>query len=235
MLKTQEEFVHMAVHELKTPVTVLKAYTQLMETALTKETTDSSLAENQLTLVKKMEVQLNKLLSLITDLSDAASINSDSLNCLMNNFSINSCIEECVESISTANPTCQFQMELDPANPTVRGDAERIDQVLNNLVTNAIKYSGEHKHIRISSFSENGNIKVSVSDDGIGIPFEAQDHVFERFYRVEGDTKTVTSGFGLGLFIAAEIIKKHKGQIGLRSEPGNGSVFWFSLPVVAVR
>lgn len=178
-----------------------------------------------------MEVQLDKLLHLIADLLDASIINSDRLNCLMNKFSINSCIIDRVESIQTANAGCRFLFELDGTDPFVKGDAERIYQVLTNLINNAIKYSDAHKEVLISSSIEGEHVKVCVTDNGIGIHPEAQQQIFERFYRIEQGVKATATGLGLGLFIASEIVKKHNGQIGVQSEPGKGSTFWFSLPL----
>src|SRR5690606_24441753 len=107
---------------------------------------------------------------------------------------------------------------------------ERIGQVLTNLITNAIKYSQEGSEVLVSCESSPKDVTVRVRDWGIGVSDAAQDRVFERFYRVEDASSAPIQGFGLGLYIAAEIIKKHGGSIGVESNLGEGSVFYFTLP-----
>ncbi len=224
--KEHEDFVHMAAHELKTPVTVLKAYIQLFQAKLSKDQ-----RKEELVLAEKMDAQLDKLINLISDLLDAARISSGSLSCVMNDFRINSCIRDSAEAIKAANPNCKIECELDRMDPTIKGDRDRIDQVLVNLVGNAIKYSSNEKYVKIVSELDTDSVVIKVIDKGIGIPLERQKYVFERFYRANDPATGTLPGLGLGLFISAEIIKKHHGTIGLESEEGKGSVFWFSLPV----
>lgn len=226
--KEHEDFVHMAAHELKTPVTVLKAYVQLFQARLARDQRNE-----ELLLAGKMDAQLDKLINLISDLLDAARISSGSLSCIMTDFIVNECVTECAEAIKAANPDCNIECELERADPVIMGDRDRIDQVLVNLVSNAIKYSSNEKYVKIVSklTSDKGRLIIKVIDKGIGIPMERQKFVFERFYRVSDPIKGGFPGLGLGLFISAEIVKKHHGTIGLESEEGKGSVFWFSLPV----
>lgn len=224
--KNHEDFVHVAAHELKSPVTILKAYIQLVEERLKKEE-----RREDLVFVQKMDVQLEKLLHLIADLLDAARTNTDILNYQMRDFYINNCLKECIEGIKTAQPEFEIDCALDAADPMIYGDVDRIGQVINNLVSNAVKYAGQRKYIRIRTIVAGDQVFIEIEDQGIGIPAELQRHVFERFYRVQNMGTRKLSGSGLGLYISAEIIKKHDGQIGLHSEEGIGSVFWFSLPI----
>jgi signal transduction histidine kinase len=113
----------------------------------------------------------------------------------------------------------------------VYADRERIGQVLINFLTNAVKYSPHSREIKIESCVEHNNIIISVKDSGIGIKKQDQKRIFERFYRVEGKNEKAFPGFGIGLFIAAEVIQRHNGKIGVKSEPGKGSVFYFILPL----
>jgi signal transduction histidine kinase len=113
----------------------------------------------------------------------------------------------------------------------VRGDKDRIGQVLINFLTNAVKYSPESRNILVKTELNGNNVIVSVQDAGIGISKGDQQKIFERFYRVEGKNEKTFPGFGIGLFIAAEIIKKHNGTIGVDSQEGRGSTFYFSIPV----
>ena len=224
-LKKYEDFVNMAAHELKTPVTVLKAYLQMILLQLYKE--------NQLGYIKtveKMDLQLNKLLHLISDLQDGAQSNSEKLHCLMNDFDINESIKTCCDSAKATHPGCTITHYLDDSCPILKGDHGRIEQVIHNFITNAVKYSERDVVVRIKSFVAGDEVFVSVLDNGRGIPEDQQRKIFEQFYRAPG-TAGRTGGLGLGLFICQEIIRKHNGRIGVKSTEGSGSEFWFCLPL----
>lgn len=224
--KKFEDFVNMAVHELKTPVTVLKAYLQIVTAQLNKENNQSHLKT-----LEKMDIQLDKLLHLILDLQDGVTANSDDIHCLMYDFYIDESIKLCFENAKATNPCCDIAFEIDDSNLLIKGDRDRIEQVINNLITNAIKYSGTKKCLKIKGYRREDSFIVSVLDNGMGIPLEKQKQVFQQFYRVESTASQQQPGLGLGLFICAEIIRKHAGEIGVKSEEGQGSEFWFSLPL----
>ncbi len=137
---------------------------------------------------------------------------------------------EVVDEISHINPGYNIVFSQE-AKTRVVADRNRIGQVLINLLTNAVKYSPESKQIKVESSIDNNNVIVSVEDSGIGINKIDQEKIFERFYRVEGKNEKTFPGFGIGSFISMEIIKRHHGKMGVRSEPGKGSVFYFSIPV----
>jgi len=219
------DFVNMATHELKAPVTVLKAYLQLVELRLSKDN-----QPEYSRFVVKMDAQVEKLLNLIADLLDSTRISAGSLSCIFNDFEINDCIRECIEGFKASNPDVEIEYELALSNPVVKGDRDRIDQVVTNFISNAIKYSPKGKYIHVKSRVSKDTIVVCVKDNGMGIPPEQQKHVFSRFYRVKSKSTEQLSGLGLGLFICSEIIKKHRGEIGVNSEEAKGSEFWFSLP-----
>lgn len=224
--KQQEDFVHMATHELKSPVTVLKGYLQLLVSRIEKEDTN----KNYLAMLGKMNIQLDKLLSLIGDMLDSTRIKAGELNHHFSIFNINNCIRECVDAIKASFPNHQITCELAQPDPLLRGDKDRIGQVINNFITNAIKYSPGKIDIKISALREDGFVKVIVKDYGIGIPKNKLKQVFDRFYRVDTLPKDTFQGLGLGLFIASEIVRTHQGYIGVDSEEGKGSEFWFKLP-----
>lgn len=223
--KQQEDFVHMATHELKSPVTVLKGYLQLIISKMEKES-----QHEHLKLLHRMDGQIHKLITLIADMLDSTKLLAGELNHKFDDFNLNDCIRECVDAVKTTDPNYTINLELEPADPQLTGDAERIGQVITNFISNAIKYSPDKRHIKISSKVEHGWAKVSVRDYGIGIPKEKQHYIFDRFYRVD-QRKAEFHGLGLGLYIASEIIKMHHGKIGVDSVLDEGSTFWFSIPV----
>ncbi|WP_158799640.1 cell wall metabolism sensor histidine kinase WalK [Pedobacter sp. L105] len=226
MEKNQEDFVNMASHELKLPVTILKAYAQMVYLKKDKPGFD----ENYLSITEKMDVQLDKLLNIIADLQDATRVNSDSLTCLMNEFNLNESLRNTVDEMLVSHPDVVIEYELAYPDPLIKGDRDRIEQVVNNLIGNGLKYSGAEKFIKITSVIEEDGIKVTIADHGYGIAPEKQSYIFDRFFRAGSAQLKKLPGLGLGLFICKEIIKQHQGTIGVKSEVGRGSEFWFCLP-----
>jgi two-component system CheB/CheR fusion protein len=144
-------------------------------------------------------------------------------------FSWDDMVKDVVEQHQQAQVKHRIILE-GKTNTLVTGDRNRLEQVLNNLLSNAIKYSPDAEDVTVRSEIADGEVKLSVVDSGIGIPKDKMEHVFERFYRVE-DSGMSFSGLGLGLYISAEIIKRHDGAIGVESNKDKGSVFWITLPI----
>ena len=228
-LKAQEQlkdyFISMASHELKTPLTSIKGYVQILLSM--HENSDDLFLNKSLETIDR---QINKLTNLITDLLDLSKIKIGSLSLNKEQFPIMDLVHEITESISQINPGFKISIQ-DPVDQIICADKERIGQVLINFLTNAIKYSSTSNEIIVSTKVEEENIVVSVTDMGIGISKVNQEKIFERFFRVEGKNQNTFPGFGIGLFISTDIIKKHNGNIGVNSKPGKGSEFFFSIPI----
>jgi signal transduction histidine kinase len=225
LIYRRDEFFSIASHELKTPVTSLKAYTQLLLMD-TKEEGDSQ----QKNMLERMDMQINKLTALINDLLDTSKIENGHLVYNKEKFLLKDLITEIIEDVTVTS--LDHEIIFNPnSNAEIFGDRDRIGQVVSNFLTNAIKYASECKKIIVSLEDKNHKVICSVRDFGKGIIADEQDKIFERFYRISGHNLNTFPGLGLGLFICKEIIEKHDGKIGLESEKGKGSTFYFELPV----
>lgn len=223
--RQKDNFLGVASHELKTPVTSIKAYAQVLEMIL-KRAGDHKNAE----LMGKMDKQINRLTNLIGNLLDVTKINSGKLAFVNEPFDFNTLVCESIESIQLTSPTHEIKTQLN-FKRTVIGDRERISQVIINLLTNAIKYSPDANHIIVYTEDHDTEVQLCVQDFGIGLSSEKKDRVFEQFYRVSGTIENTFSGLGLGLYISSEIVKTLRGRIWVDSIEANGSIFCFAIPV----
>ncbi len=224
LMAKKDEFISIASHELKTPVTSVKACLQLLERAALKEQSLKDLSP----FVTKAVRQIDKLSHIVNDLLDVSRIQSGQLELYKTSFNLMEMIKDCADQFRIMDSRHSIRIDGDP-HLTVLADRSRLDQVICNLLTNAFKYSPENKLVLISlKSSENGTVKVEITDHGIGIPEEKSKQIFDRFYRVE-DTSQYFQGVGLGLYIASQIVKQHGGTIGVNSTPGKGSTFWFTI------
>ncbi len=221
----KDDFLGIASHELKTPVTSLKGYAQLLERRFR-----AAGDERSAVLAQKMDIQLNKLTSLIGDLLDVTKIESGKLSMRFSSFDFNELVQEIVEE--TQRTTSRHVISLELSESVIFcGDRDRIGQVLTNLLINAIKYSPQSEHVFVKTFQEEDSILTSVQDFGIGIPAEKQQNIFERFFRVEEGAQSTFSGLGLGLYISAEIVHRHYGSLWVKSEEGKGTTMFLSFPL----
>ena len=224
--RQKDDFMGVVSHELKTPVTSLKAFAQILHKRFVKAGDDRS-AE----VLLKMDVQINKLTTLITDLLDVTKLEAGKFQYTETYFSFAQLVQEIVEETQRTSTHHQILLETS-SEQMIYGDRERLGQVLINLLTNAIKYSLNTENILVQTRSDGKNVTVRVQDFGIGIPEDKKAHLFERFYRVSGHTLDTIPGLGLGLYISAEIIKRHEGTIWIESSPTQkGSTFCFTLPI----
>lgn len=222
--RDMEDILGIASHELKTPLTSLKAYTQVLEMRMAAEGNSSSVI-----LVNKMDRQINRIISMIFDLLDATKLQSGILVLKKSLFDVNDLIIEVVDSLKNVNQNHQFILSL-ARSTEIFADRVRVSQVLVNLISNAVKYSPESDKIQIESRYQYGFLIVSVIDFGIGISSLEIQKLFNRFYRVSSIRESY-QGLGLGLYISYQIIDQHRGKMGVSSEEGSGSTFWFSLPL----
>lgn len=222
--RKKDEFISIASHELKTPLTSVKGYVQLLERSIVKG--DEETVKKHL---GKAQIQLEKLNSLIADLLDISKIESGKLKFNKQNFSIDQLLDNVIEVMHHSNPEFKI-IKTGEANCEIYGDEMRIEQVIVNFLTNAIKYSPGTNEINLSVNVNDDELYLAVKDSGIGMSPEQQKNVFEKFYRVE-ETSHRFQGLGIGLYIAAEIIRRHGGQIGVNSIYGEGSEFYFTVPI----
>jgi signal transduction histidine kinase len=219
--KKKDEFISIASHELKTPLTTIKAFFQL---AAKEMPADS----RPFQLIGKASRQLSRMERLIGDLLDVSKINAGKMYYNLEEFDFREILKEATDSVQEIYPDHNLIVEK-TVPVRLLADRHRVEQVIVNLLTNAVKYSPGKDQVVIRSELEGSMLLVSIQDFGIGIEEKHLSELFGRFYRVNTDHRF--QGLGLGLFISAEIIKRHGGDISVKSELGKGSIFAFRIPV----
>jgi len=211
-------------HELKTPVALIKGYAGTLRREDAQW--DKATLQQSLAIIEEESDRLNRL---INNLLDASRIQAGGLKLQLSYTKIDKLAEKVVEEFRTQ--TSKHLLSTDFHDfPSVPADTDRLKEVLNNLISNAIKYSPQGGTIRVSGRVEPREIVIAVSDEGIGIPPEEQAHIFDRFYRVDSGSTRRTAGAGLGLFLAKAVVEAHGGRIWVESEAGRGAKFVFTLP-----
>ena len=228
--KRRKDFIKMASHELKTPITTIKGYVQLMLSMLKDEENGKLsplLVKSSMVTIDK---QVSRLVRSMSELLDLSRLEGGQLELAKELFSLNELLIESVQDVVYTNIRHTINISHD-FECSVNADRDRIGQVISNLLTNAIKYSPNADRIDVRIYQQAKNLAaVSIKDHGIGIDREDLGKIFEQFYRAEGTSEQTYPGFGLGLFISSEIIQRHNGTISVESEKENGSVFTFTLP-----
>ena len=222
--KQKDQFIGIASHELKTPITSIKGYAQILEQIFTAKQ-----EKEPVELLQKMGTQINRITNLINDLLDVTQISDGELRLKKNNININDLISEVIDEAPQPSVKHKIKKELGPVK-NITSDEEKVRQVLINLVSNAVKYSPNADKVIVRSSSDADGVTVSVQDFGIGISEDDQKKIFGRFFRVPDPSINTFPGLGLGLYISAEIIKKLGGKIWVKSEKNKGSEFSFFLP-----
>ena len=218
----KDEFIGLASHELKTPLTSISGYLQIISRL-------KSDAESQKFIDKTLH-QVKKLTSLVSDLLDVSKIEAGKLQLGVEQFDIKTIVDGSIELIKHSNNNYNISLQTSVDSLIVSGDPHRIEQVLINLLTNAIKYSPGKDKVEVFLNTKGNKAIIGVKDYGVGIAADNLKQVFSRFYRIEGANPNI-SGLGIGLYLSHEIVTRHKGKLWVDSELGKGSTFWFSLPL----
>lgn len=218
----KDDFLSVASHELKTPLTAVKASIQLLN-----RIKDKPFSQTHIRLIEQSDKGIEKMCMLIDDLLNMSRLGQDQLMLEYNHFNLYEMLSKSCNHVRLED---KYQLIL-KGNETleVHADEHRIEQVVVNLVNNAVKYAKDSKEIHIHTESYDDHIKISVQDFGEGISESVIPHLFDRYYRADHFGASY-SGLGLGLYICSEIIRKHSGKIGVNSKMGEGSTFWFTIP-----
>lgn len=221
----KNDFISMVSHELKTPLTSAISYVQLAQRRAL-----SSGDEMAANMLERADKQHAKMTRMINGFLNVSRLESGKMQIDRRRFDLAKLVKEVEEETQSYVTTHPVTFEFCPAI-FVDADREKIGQVFNNLISNAVKYSHAGKPITVSCSAGENEVTVSVHDEGIGVDQEDLPRLFERYYRVkEAETNNI-AGFGIGLYLCSEIIKRHNGEIGVKSEPGKGSTFYFTLPL----
>jgi two-component system sensor histidine kinase VicK len=219
----KNDFIAMVSHELKTPLTSIKGYVQLLISKANRSQDGYTVSA-----LNKVELQINKMNNLIKGFLDVARLEAGKINLNLEDFIIADLIKEVVAEAKELMSS--HEVHFDACDEImVRADKDKIAQVISNFISNAVKYSTRGKNINVKCSQQQGMVQVSVQDEGIGILPKDVDKLFNRFYRIENVQTRSISGFGIGLYLCADIIKRHNGNIWVESEPGMGSTFHFII------
>lgn len=223
LVHKKDQFIAIASHELKTPITSIKAIIQVLERSLAKGN-----LEKLQELTAKASAQVDKFTGLVDQLLDGTNIQVGELNLHKTFFSLLGLVQTCTKNAGYSRNDVHVEVS-GSENIIVYADRDSIERVIINLINNAVKYSPKSNLVQVRVLEIDGLANVQVTDFGIGVEKRKVPFIFDRFYRVDEQSANYP-GLGLGLFIAAEIIRRHNGEIGVTSEPGQGSTFWFNLP-----
>jgi PAS domain S-box-containing protein len=223
-VELRNDFISVASHELRTPVTSLKVYTEVLQRQFERRGDD-----NTSRYLGKMNAQIEKLTVLISDLLDVSKIESGKLDLRHDRVDLGAMAAEVVETIQATTDKHRIKIQGAVARP-VRGDRDRLGQVLTNLLTNAVKYSPQANEITVRLLEQKQGAGIEVEDFGIGMEKEHLSRVFDRFYRVSSPDEKTFPGLGIGLYISNEIVRRHGGTMAVKSTKGSGSVFRFTVP-----
>jgi PAS domain S-box-containing protein len=220
----KDEFVALVSHELRTPLTSIRGYLELISE-------DTNLTEEQTRFLETIDRNAQRLQRVVGDLLFVAQVEAGKLSLEDNNVDLNMVVEEAVHAAQPSAAAKSIALAVDLAQlPEIRGDRARLAQVLDNFISNAIKFTASGGSVTVTTHVQPGEVEIVVSDNGMGIPADELPLLFQRFFRAERATSGAIPGTGLGLAIAKAIITGHGGRIRVESEDGGGTTFRIVLP-----
>ncbi|TDQ11276.1 ATP-binding protein [Pedobacter metabolipauper] len=222
----KDDFIGMVSHELKTPLTSLNGYAQLLERNAKKG--EDQFAQRAL---EKVVGQIKKMSNMINGFLNVSRLESGKINLDKQPFEFNELVAEVMEEVSSISSGHEIQF-VPGVEINLVADRDKIGSVISNLLSNSVKYAREKTPIVISCILDNHKVVLSVTDQGMGISPSDVERLFDRYYRVENAGTKNISGFGIGLYLSAEIIRRHNGKISVQSEVGKGSVFQIEIPLI---
>ena len=225
----KNKFIGMVSHELKTPLTSLKAYIQLLSKWARQQKDNFSMGT-----LTKLEKQVKKMTSMINGFLNLSGAESGKIQLNKRDFEIQELLAEIIEESKELSPDQPIHFNA-KQHINLNADREKIEQVVINLISNAVKYSNPGSPVVLSYFKEESFLKISVKDTGIGIAPEDIKKLFKAHSRIKTSQTESISGFGIGLYLCQQIILFHQGAIGVESQPGQGSTFWFTLPLLQLK
>ena len=224
----KSEFVSVVSHQLRSPISNLSWALEVLSSGKLGQ-----VEENQLEYFTILKDNVSRMKELASDLLVVSRIQTTSLFLEKSSFDLGQVVKETMERFRpfarASNVGINFEKEGEAS--MALGDAERTELVFENLLDNAIRYTKDRGEVNVRLFQKKDHLRVEVEDEGIGIPREEQKYVFNKFFRAKNAMKKKTQGSGLGLFIANSIIKRSGGRMGFESKVGEGTTFWFTLPV----
>ncbi|HEX6480938.1 MAG TPA: ATP-binding protein, partial [Ktedonobacteraceae bacterium] len=221
----KDTFISMASHELRNPLTILKLQTSMLHKQLAKQGLQASVPA-----LASMESQIKTISRLVEELLDVSKIQAGRLEYLQERVDLDALLREIADTMQHTHPSHRILLQ-GAVQTSLLGDRDRLGQVFTNLLSNAIKYSPEAQTVEMDLSASPETVTIRVHDHGLGIPREQRDKIFERFYRTAGPQQRAIPGLGMGLYIVAEIVKRHGGTISVDSEVGKGSSFTVTLPL----
>ena len=224
----KNDFIGMVSHELKTPLTSMKGYTQMLLLKMKQRGDDFAVSA-----LEKANAQIAKMTGMINGFLNVSRLEAGKIHIELQMFDLALLIKDAEEeSLTTIS---SHRVVFEPAEISfVRADRDKIGQVIHNLISNAVKYSPAGSTISVACAKVDGAVNFSVTDQGMGIKPDDLSRIFDRYYRVEGNHMFSISGFGIGLYLCSEIVRRHQGEIWAESEFGKGSTFSFSLPLMEI-
>jgi PAS domain S-box-containing protein len=226
--RLKREFVSTVSHELRTPLASIRGSLGLLAGGVLGQ-----LPPEAADVVAVAERNVLRLVKLTNDILDLDKLDTGRIELRLEEVSLSSIFDRSVEAVRSFADQEAVAVEVESTDAKVRADGDRLVQVVVNFLSNAVKFSPRGSAVRLSCLEEEGSVEVRVSDQGRGIPDTLREAVFERFRQVEASDARQKGGSGLGLAICKAIIEQHRGSVGVESEEGRGSVFWFRLPAGA--